>query len=264
MTGTDLWKTLGQTPLFLDQTDTLLEVAREEIAEYYAPLAVAALGAVRPGRREIVAVAGPPGSGKSAFATALTAVINAMAGMEAAALVGLDGWHYPNEYLDNHAIERAGEAVPLRRIKGAPETYDQDGIRAFLSRAGAARRLAYPLYSRELHDPIPGAGAIGNGQRIVVLEGNYWLLDEAPWNSYWRLFDLRIFLTAEPGDLLPGLRQRHLRGGKDPDFVEQHLLINDVPNIERVLGHSGPADVLVRKADSRRITGIEWLTPRDH
>jgi hypothetical protein len=32
----------------------------------------------------------------------------------------------------------------------------------------------------------------------------------------------------------------------------------DLPNIERVLDGSGPADVVVLKADSHRISGLEW------
>jgi hypothetical protein len=32
----------------------------------------------------------------------------------------------------------------------------------------------------------------------------------------------------------------------------------DLPNIQRVLDNSGHADVVVYKADSRRISGVEW------
>jgi pantothenate kinase len=291
-----VWQALRQTPLFLDQTSQPLEVDHDETLAYFLPLARLALARVLPGHRIIVAVAGPPGSGKSAFATTLTAVINIIAGEPPdpvraghahpfpqkegehlspsredlspllrgegpgvrSSLVGLDGWHYPNAYLDTHTITRDGETFPLRRIKGAPETYDLAQIGTFLHAAVAPSpsRLPYPVYSRQQHDPIPG-GVLEPWQHIVVLEGNYWLLDEPAWRAFWPLFSLRIFLAAEPSTLLAGLRARHLRGGKDPAFVEKHLAAVDLPNIARVLGHAGPADVIVRKADSRHIAGME-------
>lgn len=254
----DLWERLSRAPLYLDRTSQRLELDRQEVARFYVPLARCVLQRRKPAQREIVAVAGPPGSGKTAFAALLTAVIDVLAGEKLAALVGLDGWHYPNAHLDSHTIRRGDETLLLRKIKGAPETYDQGAIRAFLAAARGSEQLVYPVYSRELHDPIPGAGVIEPGQRIVVLEGNYWLLDEAPWKQYQALFDLRVFLRAEPEVLLAGLRERHLRGGKSPEFVVEHLRRVDLPNIERVLGRSGPADVVVAKAGSQRISGLEW------
>ena len=124
---------------------------------------------------------------------------------------GLDGWHYPNAYLDSHTVERAGERVLLRTIKGAPETYDQGKIRAFLAAARNAGRLVFPVYSRERHDPIPEGGRLEPWQKILVLEGNYWLLDDRPWRDYRAFFDLRIFLKAGAATLLDGLAARHLR-----------------------------------------------------
>ncbi|MCV6021625.1 hypothetical protein OFO93_34525, partial [Escherichia coli] len=35
-----------------------------------------------------------------------------------------DGFHYPNEILDNNTIERDGELVSLRSIKGAYQTFN--------------------------------------------------------------------------------------------------------------------------------------------
>jgi putative kinase len=253
----NLWEALRRTPLFLDQTSQPLELDREEIARFYEPLARRVLDAPSVGPRKIVAVAGPPGSGKSAFAATLVAVLNVLDPAGPAVLVGLDGWHYPNAYLDSHTILRAGEKLRLRDIKGAPETYDLDEIAAFLSDVQRVQRLFYPVYSRDLHDPVPDAGVIEADQSLVVLEGNYWLLDEPPWTEFQAHFDVRIFLTAEPEALLGGLRERHLRGKKSPEFVEDHMRKVDVPNIWRTLDNSGPADVVVHKADSRRINSMD-------
>jgi len=255
---TDLWETLQRKPIYLDCAGKVLEIERDEVKYFYEPLGELILSRSLPARREIIAIAGPPGSGKSAFAAALAAVVNALAGRELAALVGLDGWHYPNTYLDAHLIEKDGSRIPLRKIKGAPETYDHAAIGHFLEGVQSTARLTYPVYSRETHDPIPADGLIESGQRVVILEGNYWLLDEPPWRHFRKHCDLSVFLKAAPETLLDGLRERHLRGGKTPEWVEAHLQSVDLPNIQYVLAHSTQADVIIRKADNRRIQGLVW------
>jgi pantothenate kinase len=253
----DLYAALRRQSLTLDQTDTPLEVDRSEVDRFYAPLARLALARVEPERRALVAVAGPPGSGKSAFAATLVAAINALAGEDLAALVGLDGWHWPNAYLENHFVEVNGARVALRALKGAPASYNQAGIAAFLERARRPEALAYPVYSRALHDPLPDGGRIDARQRLLVLEGNYWLLDEPPWRDFRRAFDLSVFLTAAPEALLSGLRERHRRGGKSEAAIACQMHAVDQPDIDLVLARSAPADVTVTKADSRWIQAME-------
>lgn len=120
--------------------------------------------------------------------------------------------------------------------------------------------MDYPVYSRQLHDPIPNAGRITANHHIVVLEGNYWLLQEAPWRQFQALFDECIFLTASPEKLIDGLRQRHLCGGKTNEFIQHHMATVDLPNIERVLKNSASAHVVVHKMDNRHIASIEYFS----
>ena len=236
----EAWDRLARTPLYLDQTRTSLEFDRAEVEAFYAPLAGSLLAGLQPKRRKIAVVAGPPGSGKTAFATLLAATANAIAAEETAVLVGLDGWHYPNAYLDSHTIERDGATLPMRRVKGSPETFDTDAAYACLERASVQERLVFPVYSRQAHDPLPGAGTIEPWHRLVVLEGNYWLLDEMPWLRFRPLFDLRLFLNASRETLVAGLRERHLRGGKSPEETERYIRTVDLPNVDRVAGALRP------------------------
>jgi putative kinase len=254
----DLWASLKQAKLYLDQTNKPLEMDRGEIEQYYEPLARLILSRRRPGHRQIVAVAGPPGGGKTAFSTILMLVVNTMAGQNLAVQVGMDAWHFPNAYLDSHFTQRDGQPVLLRRLKGSPETYDRAGIQAFVEAAHRAAGLTYPVYSRELHDPIPDAGLITPEQQVVILEGNYFLLDEPPWSDMQRLFDLRIMIFGLVPDLLDGLRARHIRGRKTPEAVDDHLRRVDIPNMQYVLDHSRRADITVYKADNRHISRVEW------
>jgi hypothetical protein len=178
-------------------------------------------------------------------------------------MVQLDGWHYSNDYLSTHTLQRDGVEVLLRQIKGAPETYDIASAFKCFEKIKAGGKVCYPVYSRQIHDPIPNGGCVEPQHRIVIVEGNYLLLQEEPWRHFRELFDTCIFLTAPPEALVEGLRQRHLRGGKSAAAAEEHILAVDLPNMNRVLKNSGRANIVVKKADSQHITSLEYLPSLD-
>lgn len=254
-----VWECLTHSPLFLDQTHVALEIDRSQVEQFYHPLAIALLDSSESLPRLLVAVAGPPGSGKTAFATILVAVLNAEAGNAVAVLVGLDGWHYPNTYLDSHCIERNGELVPLRRIKGAPETFDAAAAFDSLFRMRQGGQVSFPVYSRTLHEPIAAAGMVDSSHRIVVVEGNYLLLDEEPWRRLRELFDVRIFVSASPQILVHALRERHMRGGKTQAAARRHIRTVDLPNVRRIIPSAAHAHIFVYKANARYIEAMEYV-----
>ena len=258
--GVDVWKRLSRTDLLVDQTDTVLEIDREEVERFYHPLAISLLEKAESVSRLMVGVAGPPGSGKTAFATLLVAVINAAAGGSRegrAALVGLDGWHYPSDYLHTHYVQWGGKRVRLRSVKGLPESFDAAAAYACLSEIRQGGRVSFPVYSRKLHDPVSGGGVVEASDRIVLAEGNFLLLNEGPWIRFRRLFDVRVFIFADTATLVQGLRERHLRGGKSLAATERQVYQIDLPNSRRVASGAAYAHVLVHKADVRRVDRIE-------
>ena len=255
----NIWDALCQNHLTLDQTSTPLEIDRYEVEHFYYPLALRLNKVGRNKKRVLVAVAGPPGSGKTAFATLLVAVINAELQSKEAVLIQQDGWHFPNEYLDSHTIQREGKEISLRQIKGSPETYDTEAAFTFLKSIKEGKEMDYPVYSRQLHDPIPHSGCVTAKHRIVILEGNYWLLQEHPWRRFQVLFDVRILLAAPCEKLMEGLLQRHLRGGKTLEVSKRQIANVDLPNIKRVVNNSAPAEIRIQKVDSRHISSIEYV-----
>jgi pantothenate kinase len=244
--------------LFLDQTKTPVDIDRTQVERFYHPLATDLLSRCLSVPRLMVAVAGPPGSGKTAFTSILVAVINAEAGADIAVLVGLDGWHYPNDYLSTHALCRGGKQIDLRGIKGAPETFDATGAYDCLLAIRQGGQVRFPVYSRHLHEPVLGGGSIDLSQKIVVVEGNYLLLDEDPWRRFRELFDVRIFISAPLSILIANLRERHRRGGKTSETVARHIRQVDLPNATRVAHSADYAHIVVHKADARTIDRLEW------
>jgi pantothenate kinase len=253
----EILEVVNNSHLTLDQTSTPIQIDREEIIHFYFPLASKLHNLIRGEKRILVAVAGPPGSGKSVFTALLVVVINAIAGCEEAIQIQQDGWHFTNEYLDTLTFQKEGVEIPLRSIKGAPETYDTDSAYECLKNIRQGMQVQIPVYSRTLHDPVPNARVIKPNHLIAVVEGNYWLLKVPPWDKFQKLFDVSIFLTANPETLLEGLCLRQLRGGRTRKVAEQQVYNVDLPNINYVLMNSSPANFVVYKAENQRILKVE-------
>ena len=189
------------------------------------------------GARSIVAVAGPPATGKSTFAEALLEAITTTTALSAK-VVPMDGFH-----LDNIQLERLG----LRHRKGAPETFDFEGFANLLRRIKAAETPTYyPLFDRPLDKAIAGAGLVPPETEIVVVEGNYLLLDEAPWRDLSELFDFSIYLDTPIQTLEKRLIQRWFDHDHTEADARERALYNDIPNARRVTQNALPATTTLR------------------
>jgi pantothenate kinase len=187
-------------------------------------------------QRVIVAVAGPPGAGKSTVVEELAAVLPA----GSAAVVPMDGFHYDDAVL---------EALGLRKRKGAPETFDFDGYEALLRRLLAGDRdVAVPIFDRSIEISRAAAAIVPKDVKFVLTEGNYLLLDEEPWSRLAPLFDFTVFLDVPRDELERRLIQRWLDHGRTPEDGRRWVDSNDLPNVDRVLGRRGKADLTVTQA----------------
>lgn len=191
---------------------------------------------VRPGRREFVFLAAPPGAGKSTLAALL---LQRAAGLDLA-VVGIDGFHHPAHHLRSHHVERDGERITLSSIKGAPETFDVAALARQLE-AARTRDLPWPGYDRVRHDVVPGDSPVTAG--LVLVEGNWLLLDEPGWAELSAHSSCNILLEAEPELLRDRLIDRKVRGGLDRDAARDFYERSDRRNVERVLTGSDRSKV---------------------
>lgn len=105
----------------------------------------------------------------------------------------------------------------------------------------------YPIFDRVRDQAIAGAGRVGAGDRLVMVEGNYLLLDRAPWCELAGLWDLSVMLEVPKEELRRRLTARWQGLGRSPAAVSAHLE-NDLANAALVLRESRPADLRVRPA----------------
>lgn len=200
-----------------------------------ADLAADLVAAAQGRRRFVVAIAGAPGSGKSTFAEALMAALRFVAPGQAG-LVPMDGFHY-----DNAVLVKRG----LLARKGAPETFDVDGLAQALERIRPADRdVAVPIFDRELDLARAGARIIRPEQRLVLVEGNYLLLDEPPWDGLAARFDRSIMLEVGEAELRRRLIARWLSYGLGEKAAEARAEGNDLANGARVIARSRRADII--------------------
>jgi pantothenate kinase len=205
-----------------------------------ARASIAPIVAAAPGHRVLVGITGAPAAGKSTLASSLAADFRATGGPNAAIAVGMDGFHVANSELAR---------LDLTSRKGAPETFDAYGFVALLRRLRAADEpVVYcPSYSRTLHESIGGAIAVPAAVEVIVVEGNYLLLDAEPWRVVRELLDIVIYLDTPSGVRLPSLLRRQRSRGLDRDAAHDWVYRSDEANADLVVATRDRADVVLKR-----------------
>jgi len=188
--------------------------------------------------RFMVAIVGPPGAGKSTMSAALRDELTQLG--ENAVVVPMDGFHF-----DDIILNARGH----RPRKGAPFTFDVGGFKSLLTRIRSGEPdIAIPVFDRTMELSRNAADIVEASARFILIEGNYLLLKEAPWNRLRELFDFSIYLDVSIEELERRLVQRWLDHGFDMAYATNWIASNDLPNIRHVIENSAKADLTISMA----------------
>lgn len=193
------------------------------------------------GNRLLIAIAGPPGAGKTTLAAGLKNRLIQDLPASNPAILSMDGFHLDNEILDQ---------LELREVKGAPETFDAHGFLQLVRRVRQGDlKISIPDFDRTLDQVIPDHHVITISNEIIIIEGNYLFLEEDPWLDLIDLIDLPIFLLPKTDLLERRLIERWLSHGFDEHSARLKAYSNDIPNAKLVLANSGYIDLTIESVD---------------
>ena len=200
------------------------QYGQETVEQVFHPL-LQRLANLPRDRRLIVFLAGPPAAGKSTLAAFLERLAGDMPELPRMQALGMDGFHYPQAYIETHTVLRNGQQIPMRRLKGSPESFDVHALADSLERL-RREDAVWPVYDRRLHDVAPDALHVD--APILLVEGNYLLLD--------------------------GLIARKMRGGLTREQAEAFYAECDGPNVSLCLHHSRAADETWQLGRNEKLT----------
>ena len=186
-------------------------------------------------KRVLVAIAGPPGAGKSTLADNIVTALKAKG--ESAEVLPMDGFHMDNAVL----IEKG-----LLKRKGVPESFD---VRAFLDIVRAVRaadqEVLVPVFDRSRELAIASARVVSPDHRFIVIEGNYLLFSQGKWAELEGMFDYSIMLAPPMEVLEQRLWERWKGYDLDDETARAKVHGNDLPNGRLILENRRPADVTI-------------------
>lgn len=192
-------------------------------------------------RRTLVMLAAPPGAGKSTLVSFLEYLAADALPDKTVQAIGMDGFHRRQEYLLTHTASMDGKEIPMVNIKGAPVTFDLEGLRKKIAEVTDGRPCKWPIYDRLLHNPVEDAVTVNAD--IVLLEGNYLLLDIDGWRDLSDYADYTVSLSADEELLRNRLVERRVATGVKKADAERFVDFSDMANVRLCLDKTRKADL---------------------
>jgi pantothenate kinase len=190
----------------------------------------AAALAARPGRA-LLGIAGAPGAGKSTLAARLAGAV------PGSVVVPMDGFH-------RTTAELAARGWVAQR--GTPRTFDADGFVALLAALRSGETVQAPGFDRTREEPVPGAIAVPAAAPLVIVEGNYLLLEVPPWVQVKELLDEVWFVEVAEDVRRSRLLARHVEFGRNRREAQQRASTgSDADNATLVAATRVRADLVV-------------------
>ena len=187
-------------------------------------------------RRILVILAAPPGAGKTTICTYLEKLSKENEEFTNIQCIGMDGFHYYQDYLNNHTTIRNGKEILMAKIKGAPETFNLPLLTERIKKITSGENCRWPIFDRKIENPVDNVITITSD--IILLEGNYLLLKEDGWNELEKYADYTILLKTNENILRKRLIDRRVAFGIPIEEATSFVDYSDMVNVKTCLEKS--------------------------
>ncbi|KAJ5856649.1 uncharacterized protein N7529_010593 [Penicillium soppii] len=214
---------------------------------------------VHPKTRFLVSIAGIPGSGKTTIAEAVVRLLNESTTSRTSVL-SMDGFHLSRAALDELPDPKAAHAR-----RGAPWTFDVSRFVSFVRQLriwadevplatpysdtwSATDIICAPSFDHQSKDPVENGISITPDASIIIIEGNYLLLNDPGWRELAKMVDYRVFVDTDPLEARGRLAERHLRAGIEKTLEDGYRRVdsNDFLNAISIREKLLPPDLVVK------------------
>ncbi|KAG5567503.1 hypothetical protein RHGRI_002899 [Rhododendron griersonianum] len=235
------------------------------LAERLVPTAAVASN---PNFKHIVGLAGPPGAGKSTIANEIVRRVNKLwpekscsfdsqaDPPEVAAVLPMDGFH-----LYRHQLDAMEVVIPLfmtllmsdpeeaHARRGAPWTFYPELLLKCLNTLRVQGSVYAPSFDHGVGDPVQDDIFVNLQHKVVIVEGNYLLLDKGVWKDISSVFDEKWFIEVDIETTMQRVLKRHISTGKPLDVAKWRIEHNDWPNAELIMESKKNADLIIKSVD---------------
>lgn len=200
-----------------------------------------------------VGLAGPPGAGKTTIASEVAKRVNKLwpekscafdqqvEPPQIAVVLPMDGFHLYRHQLDS--MENPKEAHARR---GAPWTFNPDLFLKCLKTLREQGSVYAPSFDHGVGDPVEDDIFINVQHKVVIVEGNYLLLEEGTWKEVSSMLDEKWFVDVDIDVAMERVLKRHISTGNTTEKAKQRIKYNDRPNAELIFKSKKNADLVIK------------------
>ncbi|KZV45273.1 hypothetical protein F511_16856, partial [Dorcoceras hygrometricum] len=204
----------------------------------------------------IIGLCGPPGAGKSTLALNVVRCVNELwrqkspsfdsqvESPEAAIVIPMDGFH-----LYRHQLNAMQDPEEAHARRGSPWTFDPERLLICLTKLKNEGSVYAPSFDHGMGDPVEDNIFVNLQHKVVIVEGNYLLLDEGVWRDISCIFDEKWFIDVDIEKAMERVLNRHISTGKPPDVAKWRIDYNDRPNAELIMKLKQHADLIIKSVD---------------
>ncbi len=178
----------------------------------------------------LVALAGPPGSGKSTISKHLSMIIS-----HPTIVVPMDGYHLYKKDLDTEGFKR----------RGAHWTFDSHKFVRDIRSLSTSFVGSFPSFDHHIGDPIENDITVSSSHRIIIIEGNYLYLSNPPWTELLDLFDVKVFIKCDLQTIRERVIARHQSTGLTLEESVERVDTNDIPNAIEINETIDKAEIVI-------------------